>query len=1081
MKNRKCYYCDKRGHISKACWKRKKDEESQGESVKQVKDESQTRNTNPVSLDEEELSEQVHFIHQVTDDSSIGEAIGIDSQATISVLSDAIHFISWKEETKTLYSYDHTKRENVRSGTARFILTDQNGQNAIEMLLDAAYIPGGANVICMFDLLQCEASVLTNLDAPTLTKDNSTIRLKWQHKLLQGAYLKPVRNTIAKVSYEMWHNRLGHPGTEALKKMLDIDKPDSFTCFTCQQVKRKEKNPITSPYKRGYVLNLKPYEHLQMDIFYHPVTRNNTNSSLVIIDMHSRYTYVCELTAEKTEVIVQALRDFIIYAQVKPRRITTDRAPCFASSAFSSWCNKNCIDLQFCSPNKHQGNGYAERVIQTIRNKALAMLNHSKLSSDFYFDAVDYATMIYNRTHHSILKCSPYEKLNRKDLDIKHFNRFLTFGATIFYERNGKGIFLGCCKSSTTATVKILSMKRRIVRRNLLSITADETFMSRYMLSTLEKYFRNDNSILDIEQDNSTGEVHIIRSLIEAKDELLEVPEHLSDVPNTKSPNIWLEAAKSEVARLRDFKTFKLISRGKVPHGVKILPARFVFAKKRDGRTTARLVAGGHRQVGTLFGTYFGSPTSTSLSLKIYLLICTFYQLVIIAVDFKGAYLNAELDTQLYLYLPKNFELLNLYDPNMVMALNKSIYGLKESGRLWYECINNLLKKLGFTRSMFDPCIYFNLNTKIFILVYVDDCLIAGQDLKQVNKTIGKMNEVYQLKKSDLQDFLGFQITQDINTNIIEVCSKKYIEKCLDEMDLSNCKPCDTPIKKYERLQDDTITTEPFKECLGKLLWINKFRPDISFATHYLCCVANTATDKDWKALKRTFRYLSGTKSLKFSFNKTDLNIRSFTDASHQDLPKGYSTGCTFIFVGSNLMIQFSRKQKLITTSTYESETVEVVRATKEIMYLQGILNETGLKQQQPAEIFTDCKILLYNLHTDLVSKRSKHFQTKIWFLKQCIGWDIIHVNKIDGEDNISDMGTKALDRIRFKKYLQYIFNHQDTITYLGRCDSLCKQSNYVKAPFNEKISKVHTLEIYNKEYERDSREDLVELLFYIL
>ena len=78
-------------------------------------------------------------------------------------------------------------------------------------------------------------------------------------------------------------------------------------------------------------------------------------------------------------------------------------------------------------------------------------------------------------------------------------------------------------------------------------------------------------------------------------------------------------------------------------------------------------------------------------------------------------------------------------------------------------------------------------------------------------------------------------------------------------------------------------------------------------------------------------------------------------------------------------------------------------------------------------------------------------------------------------------MGTKALDRIRFKKYLQYIFNHQDTITYLGRCDSLCKQSNYVKAPFNEKISKVHNLEIYNKEYERDSREDLVELLFYIL
>ena len=72
--------------------------------------------------------------------------------------------------------------------------------------------------------------------------------------------------------------------------------------------------------------------------------------------------------------------------------------------------------------------------------------------------------------------------------------------------------------------------------------------------------------------------------------------------------------------------------------------------------------------------------------------------------DFNGAYLNGKLDTneQIFMQAPPGYE----SDPRIVKKLLKSLYGLKQAGRCWYDTLTHALKSLGFRASMADPGVF---------------------------------------------------------------------------------------------------------------------------------------------------------------------------------------------------------------------------------------------------------------------------------------------------------------------------------------------------------------------------------------
>lgn len=90
--------------------------------------------------------------------------------------------------------------------------------------------------------------------------------------------------------------------------------------------------------------------------------------------------------------------------------------------------------------------------------------------------------------------------------------------------------------------------------------------------------------------------------------------------------------------------------------------------------------------------------------------------------DVSSAYLNSELNDEVYMTQPEKF--VNPSHPHMVLKLKKALYGLKQSGRQWNAKLDTILKGIGFRSCDSEPCVYVkpNKDSINIIAVYVDVC-----------------------------------------------------------------------------------------------------------------------------------------------------------------------------------------------------------------------------------------------------------------------------------------------------------------------------------------------------------------------
>ena len=737
----------------------------------------------------------------------------------------------------------------------------------------------------------------------------------------------------------------------------------------------------------------------------------------------------------------------------------------------------------------HQSNPFVERVIQTIRRKAIKLLNFAQLSDTMFSYALKHATFLYNRTTHSALRTTPYNVIFA-DSHLDTLKNIPIFGSTVFFENGKFGIFIGVCTRSTTGTIIILPESLVPIRRNALSCRFDETFVSRHLFKnlktklsteilTLEEDNTDDHEVYDdaiidagITDDQETGNdredttntptndssvqpercthtddysclrcststtsshqlrrPYITRSGRKVQRyatvqgvSIDDTPDNLHDIPFTRAPEAWINATLQEVRTLRDFDTFDVVRRDELPPGTKTLPSRFVYVTKRSGKRKARLVAGGHRQFSTLFGSYHSSPTASQTTLKTFLTATIYQDLKLSSVDFKGAYLNAKLNEDVFLELPKAFDLVDptLNGKTHLLRLKKSIYGLKQAGLLWYLLLREALEKLGFKVAESDPCLFISTDGNTYIMIYVDDCLLASKNLEMNKHIIEELKKQFELEETKLDDFLGFRIKQTPYS--ISVSAAHYITKILEESGMNDAHPVATPVQTNYDLTG-VVTEAPYRTLLGKLLYISHMRPDISFAVHLLSTVAHKPTEGAFKMLKRVLRYLKGTQEKKLIFRKGPRELKLFVDASFADLERTNSTGSCFVYYGNCLLMHFARRQSQVATSTYESEMLEIVRGTKNGLYLRNILKEVGLIKNEAHAIYTDSKIAMDNILRNTLSNKSRHYVSKLAFVKEVLQKGIQMIYKIPGDQNIADIGTKPLTKDRHQHYVDILYD----------------------------------------------------------
>lgn len=125
--------------------------------------------------------------------------------------------------------------------------------------------------------------------------------------------------------------------------------------------------------------------------------------------------------------------------------------------------------------------------------------------------------------------------------------------------------------------------------------------------------------------------------------------------------------------------------------------------------------------------------------------------------------------------------------------LKESLYGLKQSPRQWYKRFDQFTIQKDYKRSNFDSCVYFKEVTKnkyIYLLLYVDDMLLAYQDSKEIDKLKRMVKAEFEMKELWLaKKILGIEIIRDRNKGTLFLSQWGYLEKVLSKFGMKDSKP----------------------------------------------------------------------------------------------------------------------------------------------------------------------------------------------------------------------------------------------------------------------------------------------------
>jgi transposase InsO family protein len=203
----------------------------------------------------------------------------------------------------------------------------------------------------------------------------------------------------------------------------------------------------------------------------------------------------------------------------------------------------------------------------------------------------------------------------------------------------------------------------------------------------------------------------------------------------------WLEAMKVECRSHESLHTFTLTQ---LPDGFDVMGGKWVFRTKRgpDGtiiKYKARWVAQGFTQkYGIDYNETF-APVARFDSIRAILSLVAHHDWELHQMDVRTAYLHGELEEEIYMKQPTGFT--KPGTEGMVCRLNKSLYGLRQAGRVWNKRIDVELKALGFAPIHADPCVYAYKRGSVMLIIslYVDDLLPGLRQSGRTHKGQGRI------------------------------------------------------------------------------------------------------------------------------------------------------------------------------------------------------------------------------------------------------------------------------------------------------------------------------------------------------
>ena len=358
----------------------------------------------------------------------------------------------------------------------------------------------------------------------------------------------------------------------------------------------------------------------------------------------------------------------------------------------------------------------------------------------------------------------------------------------------------------------------------------------------------------------------------------------------------WQEAMNQEMESMYSNSVWELVD---PPEDVRTIGCKWIYKKKRgaNGQVEtykARLVAKGYTQKEGIDYEETFSPVAMLKSIRILLSIAASLDYEIWQMDVKTAFLNGYLNEDIYMSQPDGF--VETGQEQKVCKLLKSIYGLKQASRSWNLRFDEIIKTYGFEQNIDEPCVYklINEQTVVFLVLYVDDILLIGNNVKVLTDVKNWLAEQFQMKDlGDASYVLGIQIIRDRKNRLLALSQASYIDKVLARFSMQNSKKGLLPTRHGISLskqqcpktpqEEEDMRRIPYASAVGSLMYAMLCtRPDICYAVGVASRYQSNPGQEHWIAVKHVLKYLRRTRDYMLVYSGGDLNLLGYTDSDFQ-------------------------------------------------------------------------------------------------------------------------------------------------------------------------------------------------------
>ena len=383
--------------------------------------------------------------------------------------------------------------------------------------------------------------------------------------------------------------------------------------------------------------------------------------------------------------------------------------------------------------------------------------------------------------------------------------------------------------------------------------------------------------------------------------------------------------------------------------------------------------------------------------------------------NIKNAFLHGDLKEEIYMAVPPGYE--GSMHRDKVCKLKKALYGLKQSPRAWFGRFTQAMRVLRYQQCNGEHTLFYknaSPDSSTYLIVYVDDIIITGNNLKEIECLEQHLDKNFQVKQlGPLKYFLGIEFAR--SSEGILMTQQKYILEILAETKHTDCHINDTPIEVNHKLTlneaEPRVEISSYQKLIGKLLYLSHTRPDICYTLNVLSQFMHSPRHSHFQAVNRILRYLKGTAGLGITYRKTGkLDLVMYTDSDFAGSRVDYrsTTGyCTFL--GGNLVTWRSKKQSVVSKSSTEAEFRAMSKGIDEAMWIKHLLEELKISYIKPIIIRCDNKSAISIAHDPVYHDRMKHVHIDRFYIQDHLEQGVLKTEHVNSKEQCADIFTKGL------------------------------------------------------------------------